>query len=86
MMPRSIYLLCLVAVLAVSCREVAVTGRKQVAMLPEDMLLQISRSNYQSFLLDHKKYLLTSGPQHERVLKVGKKLAAATETYLQQKG
>jgi predicted Zn-dependent protease len=65
-----------------ACREATITGRKQLAMMPESMVVQMSHSAYHRFLLENKQHILSSGPEVELVQAVGKKLADAVEQYV----
>lgn len=67
-------------VLLTSCATVPVTGRSQLALLPESEMVTLGQQAYQQQLQEHP---LSNQPGDvEPVLRVGKRLAAATEEFL----
>ncbi len=67
-----------------SCSKVPVTGRRQMNMLPENMLMDMSLTNYSNFLKSHK---VVSGSQHAAMVKkTGSRISVAVERYLRKKG
>lgn len=75
-------LVSLVAIVA--CSTVPMTQRKQLILLPDSELLRLSIDNYGQVLADST--LSTDPKEIEPVVRVGEKLAAATERYLQDQG
>lgn len=70
------------ALLLCSCATVPITGRSQIALLPESEMVQLGQQAYQEQL---KTYPASSKPGDvEPVLRVGKRLAAATEQFLRE--
>lgn len=69
-----------------ACSQVPVTGRKQINLLPNGQMAEMSLANYNEFLTENKGKVLTSGKEVEMVRSVGKKIATAVETYLKQNG
>lgn len=67
-----------------SCNTVPVTGRKQVALLPESQLIGLSLANYSEFMANNKKS--TNADQTKMVKKVGQNIADAVNTFLKSKG
>jgi predicted Zn-dependent protease len=67
-----------------SCVKAPITGRHQLAIIPESELLSTSFSQYDSFLKEHKP--VTSGPEVEMVRRVGGRIQKAVEEYLKRKG
>lgn len=72
------------ALLLTSCGSVPITGRKQLNLVSDSEVLQSSLTQYASYM----KTATLSGEktQSEQVTRVGKKIAAATEAYLNQNG
>lgn len=67
-------------VLLTSCATVPVTGRSQLALLPESEMVTLGQQAYQQQLQEHP---VSNQPGDvEPVLRVGKRLAAATEEFL----
>lgn len=71
--------------LITSCAKVPVTGRKQFRLLPDDVMMSMSLTNYQSFLKENQP-LPDSDSRTKLVRKVGKRVAGATENFLKEKG
>jgi predicted Zn-dependent protease len=67
-----------------SCKTVPVSGRQQLAFLPESMLIGMSLDNYNEFLSTHK--LSTSQQQTAMVQNTGNRIASAVEEYLRNNG
>ncbi len=67
-----------------SCRTVPVSGRRQVAFLPESMLVQMSLTSYNDFLANHR---LSDDPVQTAMIKnVGERIAGSVEDYLREQG
>lgn len=66
--------------LVVACSTVPLTGRKRFLMVPESQILETSALQYHSFI--QKAPLSNNRVGMERVVNVGKRIAAATEAYL----
>lgn len=67
-----------------SCSTVPITGRKQLNLLPESELMSMSLTQYSQFLNENKVVQNTN--QSEMVVRVGKQIATAVETYLREHG
>ncbi|MCB0514689.1 MAG: M48 family metallopeptidase [Chitinophagales bacterium] len=63
-----------------SCSKVPITGRKQVNLLPEDMMTSMSLTSYNDFLKEHK--VISNGSDADMVKKVGVKISTAASQYL----
>jgi len=63
-----------------SCRTVPVSGRRQVALLPESMLVNMSLTSYNDFLANHN--FSTDPVQTQMIKNVGTRIASAVEDYL----
>ena len=66
------------------CSTVPLTGRKQVLLVSDREVLSSSLTQYDSYMKSAKKS--TNATQTAQVVRVGKKIAAATEAYLKQNG
>ncbi|MDP2339280.1 MAG: M48 family metallopeptidase [Bacteroidota bacterium] len=67
-----------------SCSTVPLIGRKQVSLLPESNMVEMSLTNYSQFLKDNK--LSTNKEQTDIVKRVGAKMSVAVEKYLRDNG
>lgn len=67
-----------------SCGSVPVTGRRQMLLVGDQEVISASLSQYGSFMKEAK--VSTDQNQTARVIRVGKKIAAATEAYLKANG
>lgn len=76
-------LLCMMVFLD-ACSTVPLIGRKQVSLLPESSMVEMSLTNYGEFLKANK--LSTNKEQTATVKRVGAKMAAAVEKYLNDNG
>lgn len=72
------------AMLLNSCGSVPITGRRQLNLVSDSEVLQASLTQYASYM----KSATLSGEktQSEQVTRVGRKIAAATESYLKNNG
>jgi predicted Zn-dependent protease len=75
----------LLSLLFFSCYKVPITGRKQLNMLPESSLMDMSLTNYQSFL-NENKVVPTSASNTQMVQRVGEKIADAVKRYMNTNG
>ena len=71
-------------VLIYACTKVPISGRKQMHLLPEASLIEMSNEEYASFL--NNSQVLNYGPQVDQVKSVGAKLKKATEAFLKKEG
>lgn len=67
-----------------ACSTVPLIGRKQVSLLPESSMVEMSLTNYGEFLKANK--LSTNQEQTATVKRVGAKMAMAVEKYLKDNG
>lgn len=72
------------ALLLVQCATVPITGRKQLIIMPESEMVQMSLTSYNAFLKENK--LSTDANATRRVKEVGARIAAAVESYLKSQG
>lgn len=77
-----LYIIC--ASTLVSCSSVPLTGRKQVLIVSDQEVISSSLTQYQEYIKTAP--LSTDSKQTAMVVRVGKKIAAATEQYLKDNG
>ena len=70
--------------LTVQCASVPITGRKQLILMPESEMVQMSLTSYDDFLKENK--LSTNVANTRRVKEVGSRIAAAVEAYMKSRG
>ncbi len=77
-----------VTLLLSSCSSVPITGRKQLNLVSDQTVLQSSLASYQSFMTSAKQSnaISTDKTKSAQVVRVGQKIAAATEAYLKATG
>jgi len=85
-MKRIFSLLAGTAIFISACTTNAVTGRKQLSLIPESALQQEAVSQYQSFLQQNKVVSNTNSKDAEMVRRVGTRLASAITQYYTSKG
>ncbi len=85
-MKKLLLMFSVVSVIGVSCSTNAVTGRKQLSLLPESQLQQMAVSEYQSFLSQNKMVSANVSKDAEMVKRVGSRIANSITTYYTQKG
>lgn len=74
------------AIFISACTTNAVTGRKQLSLVPESALQQEAVTQYQSFLQQNKVVNNVNNKDAEMVRRVGTRLANAITQYYQSKG
>jgi predicted Zn-dependent protease len=84
-MLKKISILFILCAVFVDCSKVPVTGRRQVNLLPESQMTQMSATAYSDFLSENPP-LPQSDPKSKQVSGVGQKIAAAAEKYLRDNG
>jgi predicted Zn-dependent protease len=84
---NSVFRFCLVFLMIfilAACASVPLSGRKQMNLLPESMLLDMGLTNYRDFL--NKSPAVQNTSESNMVKSVGSKIASAVQTYLNQTG
>ena len=77
-------ILVIIQFIGYSCKTVPVSGRRQVAFLPESMLVDMSLSSYNDFLASHR---FSSNTEQTAVIKnVGDRISSAVVDYLRDHG
>jgi len=74
----------LVAMLALSCSTVPLSGRKQLSLVPSSQMLSMSFQQYGDFMKQNKGS--TNQAQVQRVNNVGTRSKGAVEHYMAQNG
>lgn len=85
-MKRILYLFASTVIFISACTTNAVTGRKQLSLIPESALQQEAVSQYQSFLQQNKVVAESNSRDAEMVRRVGTRLANAITKYYTSKG
>lgn len=67
-----------------SCRTVPISGRKQLSLLPESMLVEMSLTSYGEFI--DTNTLSSNRAQTAMVKRVGERIALSVEQYLRNNG
>ena len=67
-----------------ACTAVPITGRKQLSLVPDSQLSQLSDSSYKQIISESE--IITSGKDVEMVRNVGGKIAMAAEAFLKENG
>ncbi len=70
--------------LTIACTSVPVTGRRQLKLVGDNTLMQMSFQQYNSFLRENK--ISTNQQQTAMVKRVGNRIQKAVEKYMAQKG
>ncbi len=73
-----------ITLLFISCYKVPITGRKQLNMLPESMLMSMSLTNYNQFLTENQ--VMGRGGYVNMVNNAGNRISKAVEEYLNKNG
>ncbi|MBS1495459.1 MAG: M48 family metallopeptidase [Bacteroidetes bacterium] len=68
------------------CSTNAVTGRKQLSLIPEQQLQEMALTQYKSFLSQNKVENTTTSKDAEMVKRVGSRIANAITAYYTQQG
>ena len=83
--PKSLIALASSALLFLSsCGSVPITGRRQLSLVSDSEILSASATQYKQFI--SKSQLSRNGTYNAKVTQVGRRLAAATNSYLKQNG
>jgi len=81
---RNIFVL-LIGISIISCSKVPITGRKQLKLMPNSMMMEMGQSSYASFL---KENPAVNPPtrQSAEVTAVGIRISKAVEKYMKDNG
>lgn len=81
---KKLFVLSLIALLAIACAKVPFTGRKQTKFLPESTLNAMALTEYKAFLSANKTE--TGGSDVEMVRRVGNRIRQALANYYRSQG
>lgn len=85
-MKKLLFLVFALPVLIVACTTNAVTGRKQLSLLPESQLQQTAVAEYRTFLSQNKVVSASASKDAEMVRRVGSRIANAITQFYTKKG
>lgn len=68
----------------VACTRVPISGRRQVNLLPESTLMNMSTTSYRDFL-SKNNVVTASSADAQMVKRVGEKIKTAVENFMRQK-
>ncbi|MEO6732428.1 MAG: M48 family metallopeptidase [Ferruginibacter sp.] len=85
-MKKTFFLLFALPVMFIACSTNAVTGRKQLSLLPESQLQEMAVTEYRTFLSQSKVVSTTSSKDAEMVRRVGSRIANAITQYYTKQG
>jgi predicted Zn-dependent protease len=74
------------SVVMIACSKNSITGRNQLAILPESELRSMAASEYQQFLSQNKVVSASASKDAEMVRRVGQRLVSAINKYYSAKG
>lgn len=77
---------CLLTLFAAGCTNVAITGRKQLNIVPDSIVNSMALSEYNSFLGSPGTKLSTDPEKTAMVQRVGTRIADAVERYMKENG
>jgi predicted Zn-dependent protease len=83
-MGRSLAILSGISLLVYACATVAVTGRRQLSLVNNAELIPMAAQQYSQVLREGK--IISSGPDAERVKRVGVNIQKAVERFMAEKG
>lgn len=75
----------LLSIFIIACSKVPITGRKQLKLLPNSMMMEMGKSNYAAFLKDNPAVNPPTIASSE-VTSVGIRISKAVEKYMQDNG
>lgn len=76
--------LAITCVLVWSCSSVPITGRKQLSLVPEDQIIGMAATQYDTVLMTNK--LSTNKADTDMIKRCGARIQKAVETYFESKG
>ncbi len=85
-MIRKITSVFILSALLIACSQNALTGKKQLTLLPESELQSMATGEYQKFLSTNKVVGATTNKDAEMVRRVGNRIVKAVEAYYTEKG
>jgi predicted Zn-dependent protease len=86
MQVKQVLLITLISIGVAACSKNSITGRNQLALLPESDLRSMAASEYQKFLSQNKVVSPSASKDAEMVRRVGSRLVSAINKYYSAKG
>lgn len=83
---KKIFVVCALVTTIVACSKNAITGRNQLALLPESELQSMATQQYQQFLSQNRVLSAGGNKDAEMVRRIGQRLTTAVTNYYRQKG
>ena len=83
---RNILILCCTTLFLNACQKNSITGRKQLLLVPESELQQMSTQQYQQFLSENKVVPSSASRDAEMVKRVGNRIANAITSFYTKQG
>ena len=83
-MLKKISVILMVMAGVLSCRQVPITGRNQLILVPASEMQTMSYAQYDQFLNENR--VVRSGEQAAMIKRVGSRIQKAVETYMNDKG
>lgn len=83
---KQVLFITLISIGVAACSKNSITGRNQLALLPESDLRAMAASQYQQFLSQNKVVSPSASKDAEMVRRVGSRLVAAINKYYSAKG
>lgn len=83
---RTLLLILMASVTLATCSKNSITGRNQLALLPESELRAMAATEYQQFLSQNKVISASANKDAEMVRRVGQRLVNAITQYYASKG
>ncbi|MDO9373027.1 MAG: M48 family metallopeptidase [Bacteroidota bacterium] len=85
-MKKTLFILLACPVIFAACSTNAVTGRKQLSLLPESQLQEMAMAEYRTFLSQSKVVSASGNKDAEMVRRVGSRIANAITSYYSKQG
>jgi predicted Zn-dependent protease len=85
-MVKKIFVSFLIAASIISCSKNPISGRNQLKLVPETELQSMAASQYRDFLSQNRVVSSSSNRDAEMVVRVGRRISQAVESYLKTNG
>ena len=82
-MLKKLLILILVGLITYSCAKVPFSGRNQLTLISNAEILPMSYDQYGQVLRESE--LVTSSPQGQQVVRVGRRIAEAVDIYMRER-
>ena len=81
---RNFSMMVLTVMLLTGCKTVPLTSRKQMNLLPESMMVEMSLTNYDAFLNENK--LTQNQVQTDMITRAGERISKSAERFMKENG